>query len=201
MRRWIILLLSILVATKVTAASPEMLFEHSQTVIKAIMLSDPATGIRQAAELERRAAAISDQRARLLQIAAARRLQGEGYVNLGNIQRATTLINEAVDTVSKLAPRSILMGETLLSRGRVQAANREAAKSLKSYQIAFDVFRHIGNKRGELISLVYIAQLYTDARDDLTALKYFDQASEYGIAEPLLLLSVNNNRGYTLQNL
>jgi signal transduction histidine kinase len=201
MHRWIILLLSILVATKVTAASPEMLFEHSQTVIKAIMLSDPATGIRQAAELERRAAAISDQRARLLQIAAARRLQGEGYVNLGNIQRATTLINEAVDTVSKLAPRSILMGETLLSRGGVQAANREAAKSLKSYQIAFDVFRHIGNKRGELISLVYIAQLYTDARDDLTALKYFDQASEYGIAEPLLLLSVNNNRGYTLQNL
>ena len=77
----------------------------------------------------------------------------------------------------------------------------EVAPALEDYQQAYRIFAEGNLPREQARSLVSIAMLYNEAADHPTALKYYNQAINTFDADPLLLVSVLNNRGIVLTEL
>lgn len=168
---------------------------------KTLVVGNPAAGITRLTQIEKLAEKIQNARQRQLSIAAARRLRGEAYIRLNQSDRAEEAIASAFAIAKASAPKSLLMAKVLLSRGGVQAMKGDAASALRSYQQAFAIFRSMKDARSQLLTLIYIGVLYTDARDYAAALKYYGQALDTGSNDPLLLIAVHNNRGFVLQDM
>lgn len=75
-------------------------------------------------------------------------------------------------------PKSTVAGEVLLSSGGVFAAQADVAAALSEYQSAFRIFAAINDGRSEALALIYIANLYNDAKDYERALRYLDKAAD-----------------------
>lgn len=162
--------------------------------MKAAMLIAPQNARSWAANAEQIAAAISDPTERGISTATAQWLQGEAYLRLGNPEKARELIGSALAKIVVIAPHSKLYADILLSRGGAESARGRAGAALADYQHAFAQYRRLGDNRGQAMALVFIAWLYTEAMDQVTALKYYDQAIAAYRTDPSLSVSIYNNR-------
>lgn len=179
---------------QVDGASATHRFDKTIGEAKAAMLIAPQTARSGAADAERIATAIGDPTKRGISTATAQWLQGEAYLRLGNPEKARELIGNALAKIVVIAPRSKLYADILLSRGGAESARGRAGAALTDYQHAFAQYRRLGDNRGQAMALVFIAWLYTEAMDQATALKYYDQAIEAYRTDPSLSVSVYNNR-------
>src|SRR3569623_522713 len=134
-------------------------------------------------------------------LATATWLLGEAYVRDNQIEKGGPLINAALATIGRVAPGTKLNGDALLSRGNYNARNANVSGALTDIQAAFEIYRKIGETRSQAIALLTISALYLDANDYNGALKYVDQALEVYHGDPLLLVSMHNNRGDMLREL
>lgn len=168
---------------------------------KAAMLSNPDETAVKAAAAERMADALQPSRRRLVMQATAKWLHGEALVRLNDVEHADPLIRQAVRIASRVAPGSRLHGDALLASGWIDSLQVNVAQALVDYQRAHAIFRRLGEVRNQSKALQSIGTLYGNANDYPNALRYYGQALSVYRSDPLLTMSLLNNRGNTLKSL
>ena len=194
------MLLTIACSTAGFAADPDATrFDRQIAAARESMLTSPPNASKAATEAAVTARRINDPQERRIAIATTDWLQAEANSRLGDFDKAKRYVDAAAAII--LPGQSQLAGDILLTRGGVHGARLDVAASLLDYQAAFQIFRKIGNARSQAIALMLIASLYTDGRDNLSALRYLEQATEIYHGDPGLLISLHNGRGGVLQDL
>ncbi len=165
------------------------------------MLVDPRQALTKAIVAERLGGRIPHASARGIAIATARWLQGEAYLRTNNSGLAEAPIASAIAEVELRQPKSKLHGDLLLSLGWIDSNRGRMGDALRDYQGAFEIYRRLADSRGQARALVFIASLYDQAREQQTALKYYQQALEVYESDVNLSLSIHNNRALSLVSL
>lgn len=165
------------------------------------MLSDPHAAVTQARAAERLAEREPATAERTLHLATAIWLRGEALVRLNDPKRAEPLIMRAVHMAARVAPRSKLHGDALLASGWINTVQGDVAHALRDYQHAHAIFQSLGNTRSQSKALQSIGSLYGDANDFPNALRYFNQALAIHKSDPMLAITLYNNRGNALNDL
>ncbi len=202
--RWIgwLTLAPIAWSSMAVAADPDAArFEREIVAARNSMLADPARARDAAASAAATAKRIDDGRQRDTAQATTDWLQAEASSRLGDLATAKRYIDAAAALVLKRDAGSQLAGDILLTRGGVNSERADVAAALHDYQAAFEVFRKVGNARSQAITLMLIAAMYNDARDNRSALRYLEQATEIFRGDAGLLISLHNSRGTVLQDL
>ena len=170
------------------------LYETSAADAKATMLIDPAKALPKAIAAERIGTQISDERARAIAVATAQWLQGEAYLRINEPTKAEAPVRQAIVSVSRFQPRSKLHADLLISLGWLDSYQGQVANALADYQQAFRIYRTLRDPRGQSRTLVFIAVLYVQAKDNETAEKYYKQALDVYHSDINISVSIYNNR-------
>ncbi|QCB42521.1 tetratricopeptide repeat protein [Sphingomonas sp. PAMC26645] len=173
-------------------------YEATVADVNATMLIDPAKALPKAVAAEHLAATITDQKARGIAIAKAQWLQGESYLRTNDTDKADAPIRSALAAVKTFQPQSKLHADLLISMGWLDSSQGRAGSALIDYQRAFAIYRRLGDARGQSRTLVFIAMLYTEAKDPDTADRYYQQALEIYHADANIAVSIYNNRALVL---
>ena len=169
-------------------------YEMTVADANATMLVDPAKALPKAMAAERYGAQIASERARGVAIATARWLQGEANLRINDPDKADPLIRRALAAVQRFQPRSKLHADLLISMGWLDSYQGHVGNALIDYQFAFTIYRKLGDARGQSRALVFIALLYTQAKDPQTADRYYQQALDVYRGDVNIAVSVYNNR-------
>ncbi len=169
-------------------------YETSAADAKATMLIDPAKALPKAIAAERLGRQISDERARGIAMATAQWLQGEAYLRINEPTKADAPVRSAIATVRRFQPRSKLHADLLISLGWLDSYQGRVANALADYQQAFRIYRSLRDPRGQSRTLVFIAVLYVQAKDNETAERYYKQALDVYQSDINISVSIYNNR-------
>lgn len=200
--RWLAPLLLILTApTALTAQGNAAGFDALIADAKAAMLSDPPKTIEKAQAAERMADRLPPSQSRSVKQGTAIWLRGEALARMNDVAAAAPLIARAVRIASRAAPGSHLHGDALLASAWINTVQGDVAQALGDYQRAHAIFRAQGDTRSQAKALQSIGALYGDANDFTAALRYFDQALAVYKGDPMLALTLYNNRGNALKDL
>ena len=169
-------------------------YETTVADANATMLVDPAKALPKAIIAERLGAQIADEKARGIAIATAQWLQGEAYLRINTPEKADVLIRGALAAVKRYQPKSKLHADLLISMGWLDSYQGHVGNALIDYQLAFGIYRKLGDARGQSRALVFIALLYTQAKDPETSDRYYQQALDIYRGDVNIAVSVYNNR-------
>jgi signal transduction histidine kinase len=162
------------------------------------MVATPERAQQLAASGERAASALPEGPQRRMAVAKFSWLQGEALVRMDNASAARPSLTRALKMVSSIRPPIQLRGDILMSMGTLDLVESRAAEALSDYQSAYNIFHRLGQTRGQAMALQNIASLYHTAGDDVRAERYYRQAAETFGSDPMLSLSLHNNRGNVL---
>lgn len=179
-----------------TAQTTEPTLEGKFEAARAGLVAEPERGLREGEWLEKAAAVRDGQDSRL--VAASIWLQAEAYARLGARVEARREIRSALGIVQGLRPRIALEGDILRTRGDIASDEGNVSSALNDYQMAYRTYQNTGDARGQALALLSIGALYRQGSDFDAALKYYGQAIDTYTADPVLLLSLLNNRGNVL---
>ncbi|HXH16115.1 MAG TPA: ATP-binding protein [Sphingomonas sp.] len=169
-------------------------YETTVADANATMLVDPAKALPKAIVAERYGAQIASDRARGVAIATAQWLQGEAYLRTNVPDKADAPIRSAIAAVARFEPRSKLHADLLISKGWLDSYQGQVGSALIDYQRAFEIYRKLRDPRGQARALVFIALLYTQAKDPETADRYYVQALDIYRSDANIAVSIYNNR-------
>ncbi len=187
-------------AATVTAAASDR-FDAMVADAKAAMLTDPHGTLQKTLDAEHFAGRQPASVRRSIMQATAKWLRSEAYSRLNDLQSAKPLIAQALALTQRYAPGSRLQGDALLNSGWINVAQGDVADALADYTRAHDIFQALGEVRSQSKALQSIGSLYRGGNDFRNALKYFDQALALYHADPLLALTLYNNRASALKSL
>jgi signal transduction histidine kinase/CheY-like chemotaxis protein len=184
---------TLLIAAPARAQAP---FAEQQ-VARAIdrMFADPQAALSAARSAE--AAAARDPALRPL-AAKARWLEGEALSRLDRDAEAEPLVARTLDEARTRWPNTRLHADLLMTWAGIQQNRNHAAIALNAFQQAHNLFRGLHEPRKQAIALVMIAGLYNRARDNESALRYFQAALDADSGDRNLRMSIFNNRGNAL---
>lgn len=177
-------------STKLAAGKYEVLAADA----KATMLIDPAKALPKAIAAERLGAQISNERVRGIAVATAQWLQGEAYLRINEPTKADAPVRKAITSILRFQPRSKLHADILISLGWLDSYQGRVASALGDYQKAFEIYRTLRDPRGQSRTLVFIALLYVQAKDNEAAEKYYKQALDVYQSDISISVSIYNNR-------
>ena len=175
-------------------------FEVAAETVKNTMLGDPRAAAAAAHRAESLAATITDRHERGKAMATALWLQGEALYRLEDLDRAAPLIERAYTLVRAAAPDGSVEADVLLTRGSINGKRTRVAEALSDFQAAHRLFHLNGDPRHEAISLICLANLYFDAKDYESALRYLDQALDAYPSDAGLANAIYNTQGLVLQD-
>ncbi len=178
------------------AATLEALPAAVQAQIKAsrqAMLTDPNDAFLLAVAAERVAAATPDPARRRLGLAYARWLGGEALLRIDRAAAAIPLATSA-ERIAMFDRQQKLLGDVLLTKGGIFGEQVKSVEALAAYQAAHRAFLAAGDARGQAIALQNIANLYLDGGDFANADRYYSQSEQVDVDDPVLLLTLYNNR-------
>ncbi|MGP7796135.1 ATP-binding protein [Sphingomonas sp. CLY1604] len=184
-----------------SATSVQGQFDALVADARAAMLSDPHKSVEKAQEAARFADRRPPSAERSLMQGTASWLRGEALMRLNDVRGAEPLVARAVRISTRLAPGSKLQGDALLASGWINAQQGKVAKSLADYQHAYTIFQKLGETRSQAKALQAIGSLYGVANDYVNALRYYEQAIATYRSDPMLSLTLLNNRGNALKDL
>ncbi len=197
--------LALLTATPVLAQAPAKPANEFTPAIQAeiqaakgSMMSDQAEALRHADAIDKLARQLPDPRQAMLAQATARWLAAEARLRNDEPAQAQPLIAEGLKLIEAIPEPIKLRGDLLMSQGTFFMARDQAVKALESYQNAFRIFGDVKELRSQAIALQNIASLYSSANDNARAEQYYRQAADLYDGDPVLSLSLHNNRGNVL---
>ncbi len=167
----------------------------------AAMLPDPGAAVDRALEAERLAQTLPRSNKRDVLEATAQWLRGEANIRLDRLAAARPVITRALATAARIAPRTRLHADLLLSSGGINTVSGDVGQALADYQAAHSIYVQLGEVRSQSKALQFIGSLYGSGNDYANALKYYDQALAAYRGDPNLLLSLYNNRGNAYKEL
>ena len=165
------------------------------------MVSNPEEGLKLVGEAEALAQRMPAGRDRTIALATTKWLRSEAYLRLNDVTKARPLIAQALADIAPIKEPIKLRGDLLLSLGSLQMDDGQAAAALESYQRAFRIFQQLGEKRSMSLANYYLGGLYSAANDNSQAEKYYAAAAEVYNGDPMLSLTLHNNRGNVLLSL
>ncbi|SFK15386.1 Signal transduction histidine kinase [Sphingomonas sp. NFR04] len=130
--------------------------------------------------------------------AKARWLEGEALSRLDRDAEAEPLIGRTLEQARTHWPNTRLHADLLMTWGGIEQNRGRAAAALDAFQQAHNLFRTLHEPRKQAIALVMIASLYNRARDNESALRYFQAALDADSGDRNLRMSIFNNRGNAL---
>ena len=199
---WLLLILASVQPALLTAqGTPRERFDALVADAKSAMLTDPHRTVDIALAAERLAGAQPPSKTRSVMQATAIWLRGEALMRLNDATHAEPLIRRAKQISARVAPDSKLQGDALLASGWINNVQADVASALSDFQHAHAIFQKIGEVRSQSKALQSIGSLYSVANDYEKALRYFDQALALYDSDPMLALSLYNNRGSSLKQL
>lgn len=163
------------------------------TASRQAMLTNPNEAFVRAVMAERLAARASKPTVRRLGLAYARWLGGEALLRMDRAMAAIPLAASA-ETIAKFDGQQKLLGDVLLTKGGIFGEQVRSVDALQAYQAAHRAFLAAGDARGQAIALQNIANLYLDGGDFQNADRYYSQSEQVDIDDPVLLLTLYNNR-------
>lgn len=167
--------------------------EHRFESIRASLVADPRAGLQAGRQLERDAAQRDGDASRL--VAISMWLQAEAHVRLDDVVAARREIDQSLAILTRLRPRVVAEADALRTRGDLSADAGDVAAALTDYQAAYRLYRRRADRRGQAMALLSIGALYRQGGDFNAALRYYGQAIEVYGSDPLLSVSLLNNRG------
>ena len=165
---------------------------------KDAMMAEPGEALREVAAAEVLAQRLPDERQRTVALATARWLAGEALLRNDEPDRAAPLIADGLRLIASISTPLKLRGDLLMSRGALHLQHEQAVAALASFQEAYRIFGAVKEPRSQAIALQNIASLYQSANDSERAQNYYRQAAETYDGDPMLSLSLYNNRGNVL---
>ncbi|MCW3845632.1 ATP-binding protein [Sphingomonas sp. LB-2] len=192
------LLIAVLALFAAAPALAQTPVDKAMDRARTVMVSDPDEGLKLVGAAETLALAMPAGRDRTIALATAKWLRSEGYLRLNDAAKARPLIAQALADIDPIREPIKLRGDLLLSLGSLQMDDGEAAKALASYQRAFRIFQQLGDKRSMSLANYYLGGLYSAANDNAKAEQYYAAAAEVYDGDPMLSLTLHNNRGNVL---
>lgn len=185
-------------AAAVTVPAPtENTASDALQAARKVMMNDPAAALKIGIALEKSASDVPDGRPRRLLLSKAKWIAGEASLRLNRIDDARRLIDGSY-ALAKIAGDRQSEGNALLSRGSIKSQGGDVAGALADFLEAYRHFLATADARSQSITLQYLSQLYTDARDYKRAHSYLRQAVASYRKEPMLQLSYANSLGNLL---
>lgn len=194
-----IALLFAVVATPASAQRGVDPLDRRFEAIRAGLVAEPQIGLREGQELERAAMRRDGAASRL--VAASIWLQAEAYIRLDQNAAAKRAVDRSLAILAKLNPSVAIEGDALRTRGDLSADEGEVAAALGDYQSAYRLYLANGDRRGQAMALLSIGALYRQGGDFEAALRYYQQAIETYNGDPLLSVSLLNNRGNVISEM
>ncbi|MDG2535794.1 ATP-binding protein [Sphingomonas sp. HITSZ_GF] len=164
------------------------------------MLADQPEALRHAVAIDALSRKLADQRQQRMGLAAARWLAGEAHLRMDQPDQAAPLLADGLRLIESIQEPIKLRGDLLMSQGALFMARDQAVRALNNYQQAAEIFQQVGELRSKAIAYQNIAQLYNTANDFDSAEKNFQRAVETFDGDPILSLSLHNNRGNALSS-
>lgn len=165
--------------------------------VKAAMMADPGEAIRRGNNVLR----FAQEKRSANMIATAQWLLGEAYLRMNEPQKALTILNGARRTLAGSDKNTHLQADILLSLGGARTTTGEVAAALSNLHSAYVIFHSLSDERSEAKALISIALLYYGGNDNITALRYFDQAKDIYSKDPNFALSIYNGKGNALKEM
>jgi signal transduction histidine kinase/Tfp pilus assembly protein PilF len=165
---------------------------------KGAMMAEPREALREVAAAEVLARNLPDARQRTIALATVRWLAGEAQLRNDAPEKAAPLLADGLRLIASVNIPTKLRGDLLLSRGALDMQREQAVDALVSFQEAYRIFGTVKEPRSQAIALQNIASLYQSANDSERAQNYYRQAAETYDGDPMLSLSLYNNRGNVL---
>ncbi len=122
-------------------------------------------------------------------------LMTRALIRVGRTDEAAAAVKRGFARAKSVQLSTKVMAELTLSLGRVHQYRDDVQGALRDFQMAYKLFRAVGDKRSQAVALQSIAKLYVDGGDGANALRYFKQSDEEYGGDPQMLLSSHNNRG------
>ncbi|PCD01747.1 hypothetical protein COC42_16690 [Sphingomonas spermidinifaciens] len=157
------------------------------------MLTNPEAAFGDALEAERVAVKLPSLGDRQRALAYSRWLGGEALLRIGRV-KAAAILNASAERLARRASPTKLLGDILLTKGGIFSEQVKSAHALKAYQAAHRAFLSSDYPRGQAIALQNIANLYIDGGDFENADRYYSQSEAIDVGDPILLLTLYNNR-------
>lgn len=175
-------------------------FNRAVASAKAAMMSNPDAALASAQRAARLGQSLPGREASNA-VATGEWLAGEALTRLNRIDEAVPVIDAALGSVVRTAPGTKLHADLLRSRGSIAALQGQVQLALQSMHSAYAIYVRLGDARTQSIMLQNIGSIYQDARDFTRAISYLDQAAETFSEDPILKLSLHNNRGNALREM
>lgn len=188
-------------AVPATANSVTNDFDRSERNLRTLLFNDPAGALKEARELQSAARQVRDASTRELQTVTLNQIEGEALRRLNQHDQALPLLQQALRRVPDSSAGRAIRGALLLSLSAIYSDQARVADALSMSQQAYKTFSELGQKRGQVKALSYLAFIYDDANDFEAVVKYLRQAQEIGGTDPDLLISVDNNLAGALKEL
>ncbi|MBV7255627.1 EAL domain-containing protein [Pacificimonas sp. WHA3] len=185
-----------LVAAGPAAASTVMddeTYESEIAAAKAKMMTDPGSALFHARAARRLVHKASNHD--VVAIAGTEWLEGEALTRLNRAEEARPVLEQALQTVRRAAPRTKLHGDILKAFAAAARVTEDTAAALESLHLAHDIFSDIGDLRAQAIVLQNLGMLHIEANDFERAERYFDDADRSYSEDPALLVGSHANRG------
>ncbi len=159
------------------------------------MMAQPETALQYAELAEIEADSIHEADARETAVITSLWLQSEALSRLQRAPEAEPKIAEALARIEAHDPGSKLHGDILKARASVESNGGDVNQALADLHKAHNIFRDLGETRGQAIALQNLGMIYWRARDYGRVLNYYSQSNEVYPDDPALTISSNNNRG------
>jgi len=173
-------------------------FDQRIAAIRDEISVDPARAL---ADAEKLRAAPRDEAVRPHQDATIDWLRAEALLSQQKPSAAVAVVRSALDDLHNNPGEFTVRGDLFLTRAGAAIALGRVQDALHDEQTAYRLYGRAPNPRAQAKALLYIGNLYSDAGDYATALRYFDQSIETYSADPTLRLSAQNNRANALSQL
>ncbi|WP_375428079.1 ATP-binding protein [uncultured Sphingomonas sp.] len=176
-------------------------FDKSVAATKNAMMGDPAKALASAERAMTLADGLPAGPRRELALTTAGWLKGEAFIFLDDADAAAPVVRAALAAAERIAPNTKLHGDTIRSHGSVAALSGRPLEALHDYQRAYNVFQRAGEPRSRALTLQDIALIYYEAGDYARVLEYSRQAEAAYPGDPMLTLTLRNNRGEAYRQL
>ena len=191
-------LLAVAIGLSGQAAAAPTSFDQRIAAIRDKVPVDPARAL---ADAERLRALPRDESVRAHEEANIDWLRAEALLNQQKPNAALRVVHTALENLRSTQGEFTIRGNLFLTRAGAAIALGRVQDALQDEQTAYRLYEKAGNPRQQAKALLYIGNLYSDAGDSATALRYFDQSIEAYSADRTLRLSAQNNRANALSQL
>ncbi|MBV7255383.1 EAL domain-containing protein [Pacificimonas sp. WHA3] len=170
-------------------------YEAAAAAARDAMTRDEKLALDYARKAEAEAFHIAEPKTHEAALITSLWLQAEALARMNRNADASPVIEQALTRIEAFRPGSKLHGDILQTRASIASGNEQINQALEDLHQAHNIFRDLGESRGQAITLQNLGMIYWRARDYGRVLNYYAQSIDVYPDDPVLTMSSHNHRG------